>query len=86
MSIVNFSFVFFNNTHNLVFLTLLVEGADRQSKIELLQELNLMTKLGFHPNIVRLLGYCMEKGNFNNLVLYIGSGVQCVFSHYFERL
>ena len=39
-----------------------VEGADRQAKNDLLEEVEVMRMIGSHPNIVRLLGYCIEAG------------------------
>ncbi|XP_038056082.1 tyrosine kinase receptor Cad96Ca-like [Patiria miniata] len=50
------------------------EGADRQAKVELLEELDVMKKIGSHPNIVRLLGYCIETDPIYLIVEYLGKG------------
>ncbi|XP_038056080.1 fibroblast growth factor receptor 1-like [Patiria miniata] len=50
------------------------EGADRQATMELLEELDVMKKIGSHPNIVRLLGYCIETDPIYLIVEYLGEG------------
>ena len=39
----------------------LKENASEKEKIDLLQELLVMKNLGYHPNVVQLIGCCTEK-------------------------
>ena len=39
------------------------ENSPEAGKADLLRELDLMKILPNHPNVVKLLGYCIEKGN-----------------------
>ena len=39
------------------------EGASSREKEDLLRELEIMQQLGYHANVVTLLGCCTEKGN-----------------------
>ncbi|XP_022089698.1 fibroblast growth factor receptor 3-like isoform X1 [Acanthaster planci] len=50
------------------------EGADRQAKMVLLEELDITKKIGSHPNIVRLLGYCIEADPIYIILEYLGKG------------
>ncbi|XP_038065016.1 fibroblast growth factor receptor 3-like [Patiria miniata] len=50
------------------------EGADRQAKLEMLEELHVMKKIGSHPNVVRLLGYCIETDPIYLIVEYLSKG------------
>ncbi|XP_071809669.1 uncharacterized protein [Asterias amurensis] len=52
----------------------LKEGADRFARTELLQELELMKKIPYHPNVVGLLGYCIDKDPIYVIVEYLAKG------------
>ncbi|XP_033646569.1 tyrosine kinase receptor Cad96Ca-like [Asterias rubens] len=52
----------------------LKDGADGQAKTGLLQELDLMKKVGSHPHVVNLLGYCVEKDPIYVIVEYLSKG------------
>ncbi|XP_071806614.1 uncharacterized protein [Asterias amurensis] len=52
----------------------LKDGADGQAKTSLLQELDLMKKVGSHPHVVNLLGYCVEKDPIYVIVEYLSKG------------
>ncbi|XP_038045376.1 tyrosine-protein kinase receptor Tie-1-like [Patiria miniata] len=52
----------------------LTEGADRQARLELLAELELMKTVGSHPNVVKLLGYCAENDPVYVIVEYLAKG------------
>ncbi|XP_066283438.1 tyrosine-protein kinase receptor Tie-1-like [Branchiostoma lanceolatum] len=43
-------------------IKVLKRGADEESKDEFQQEVNIMRHVGFHPNIINLLGVCNHKG------------------------
>ena len=38
------------------------EGCDRLARVQLLEELEIMKKICHHPNVVKLLGYCVATG------------------------
>ncbi|XP_038052502.1 fibroblast growth factor receptor 1-like [Patiria miniata] len=50
------------------------EGADRHAKKELVAELQVMNTVGSHPNVVKLLGYCIEKDPVYVIVEYLAKG------------
>ncbi|XP_038062507.1 fibroblast growth factor receptor 1-like [Patiria miniata] len=52
----------------------LKEGGGDHAKAELLEELELMKKVGCHPNVVKLLGHCKEKGPVYVIVEYLAKG------------
>lgn len=45
----------------------LKENAGERERLDLLQELTVMKTLDPHPNVVRLLGCCTEKGKYDHL-------------------
>lgn len=40
------------------------ETASQKEKQELLHEINIMQKIGTHPNVVTILACCTEQGNY----------------------
>ncbi|XP_038062790.1 tyrosine kinase receptor Cad96Ca-like [Patiria miniata] len=52
----------------------LKEGGGDHAKVELLEELELMKKVGRHPNVVKLLGHCKEKDLVYVIVEYLAMG------------
>ncbi|XP_038052506.1 tyrosine kinase receptor Cad96Ca-like [Patiria miniata] len=51
-----------------------IEDADRHAKKELVAELQVMNTVGSHPNVVKLLGYCIEKDPVYVIVEYLAKG------------
>lgn len=52
----------------------LKENASEKEKIDLLQELLVMKNLGYHPNVVQLIGCCTEKEPTLVIMEFVGLG------------
>ncbi|XP_022109080.1 fibroblast growth factor receptor 3-like [Acanthaster planci] len=63
-----------NGKRTMVAVKTLKGGASNEDKKELLEELDLMRKVGPHPNVVQLLGYCKEKDPVYVIVEYLAKG------------
>ena len=63
-------FVSGNEGPTIVAVKTLKENAGERERSDLLQELQVMKMLEPHPNVVRLLGSCTEKGKTSSIYFY----------------